>query len=173
MKFSPVLKKISIALFCASLATSLQAQDHHDHEEGHDHAYEMHEPKGHKKGRELSKEAKQARKAFHKSLTDIQKQDLKAIKELRKSHRETLRATFTQKQLNIKDDETLMRREKRQALKGTFSQSQLDLIKKYRAEMKSSRDAFKATLSQEQIALRQKFNNERPARKRRKGMDRE
>jgi len=94
---------------------------------------------------------KEQKKEFYKSLSESQKNELDAIRQLRKDHKSDLKATFSNKQLFIVNNENLSRGERRKILKPTLNKEQKEKVKDHKELMKRKNEQFKSTLSDIQL----------------------
>ncbi|OED45801.1 hypothetical protein AB832_01205 [Flavobacteriaceae bacterium (ex Bugula neritina AB1)] len=96
-------------------------------------------------------EYRKTRKEFYENLSKTQKAQLDYQKELRKEHKKSFRATFTEEQLSIMRNEDLSRKGKIKALKPTLSDAQKELRKSHKEIMKKEKNKFKTSLTNKQL----------------------
>jgi 2,3-bisphosphoglycerate-independent phosphoglycerate mutase len=119
-------------MFLGVMTVSAQSDDVSDRREGH-------------------KQKRELRKEFNESLSEDQKAQLEYQKQLRTEHKETWKATYTEEQLAIVQNEDLSRKGKHKALKSTLSDAQKEMKKSQKEKMKAEKSKFEASLSNEQL----------------------
>ncbi|WP_025741496.1 hypothetical protein [Aquimarina pacifica] len=108
---------------------------------------------------------KELKEEFKASLSDGQKAQYAKLVELRKNHRESLKATYTEEQLKVSENKELSRKEKRSAIKSTFTEEQTNMVTAHKEALKKEREVFKASLNETQLEQYEKLNKKRMGKK--------
>ncbi len=104
---------------------------------------------------------KELHKEFRQSLSPDQQAQFKKIMELRKDHKKSLKATFTDAQKKISENKEISRKERHEAIKASYTSEQKSMIAAHKEALKNERETFKATLNEKQLEQFASLNKKR------------